>query len=447
MARRCSGHDLDFASREDVVKGKRKPRSPEQQWCDGVMDLATKLQGSPKQIAEALLATVFFRMAEARGLMDTAVPFEKRYALLAERGGDPSMLSALTPSFTEIPVDAEGTYHVELLGHLHGLLMSTEERRGRGSHYTPREMAAEIVMHTLDPLVLPADENEPPHRHGGRPDKPTAEEIARLRVCDSEMGGGVFLIEAIRYLGDALHKACEREGKNMSLRDCRTLVALRCVYGVDKDPTACWLAQCVVWLFLEDPTLSRYAFVHNLRYGDALVGLDDQQLCSFHWERGHAPIPEIVEYVTPRLHAAVDARMVFRSHRLTDEEAIKLGNELDKAMAGVQFLGNLCLAAFFTKDKPKAREVERKRILALVLQWLRSSEAPCAELVQIHEHLTEKLWPFHWQWEFPEALLWHGKPSPVQPHPEALVTAAPETEPKVVVVSKQHACEQLGLAL
>lgn len=420
----------------------KRSRPPEAKWCDDVVSLASRLRGDRKQVGEAVLASVFFRMAESRGLLKPSTSFEKGYEWLAACGGDPTMLPTLTPSFTEIPLDDEGKHHVELLGHLHGLLMAPEERRGRGSYYTPRGLAADIAAKTIEPLLHapgPAESKDPPEKWKLKP----AAGIAALKICDPAMGGGVFLVEVIRYLADKLHEALAREGKNLSVHDCRILVALRCIYGVDKDPTACWLAQSVVWLFLEEPTLSRYAFLHALRTGDALVGLDSEQLCAFHWDKGQPAIPEIVQHVTPRIHAAYELRKTFRTHRLTDDVALELNDEIDDALDDIRVIGNLCIGAFFDRDKPKARETERQQRLTRVLQWLRSGDELPDELDALQNAMTAKHVPFHWWTEFPEAFLWRDASLTPQPTEQPLVVSADARAVKAV----QGAHGQMGWAL
>jgi hypothetical protein len=74
-----------------------------------------------------------------------------------------------------------------------------------GAHYTPRWLAEQIVKRTLDPLLLAIEEQQ------GKP--PTSEQILSLKVCDPAMGAGVFLLAAVRYLGDRLVEAWAREGK------------------------------------------------------------------------------------------------------------------------------------------------------------------------------------------------------------------------------------------
>ena len=72
-------------------------------------------------------------------------------------------------------------------------LQPTDERRRSGSHYTPRSLTEPIVRTTLEP---------DPRRTSAT--SPRAEQILDLKVCDPAMGSGAFLVEACRYLGDAL---------------------------------------------------------------------------------------------------------------------------------------------------------------------------------------------------------------------------------------------------
>ena len=71
-------------------------------------------------------------------------------------------------------------------------LQPGEERRRSGSHYTPRALTEPIVKETLRPIF---------ERLG---EKPTAEDILNLKVCDLAMGSGAFLVEACRQIADKL---------------------------------------------------------------------------------------------------------------------------------------------------------------------------------------------------------------------------------------------------
>lgn len=142
-------------------------------------------------------------------------------------------------------------------------LQPGEERRRSGSHYTPRSLTKPIVETTLRPVLEALGE------------KPTAEQILSLKVCDLAMGSGAFLVETCRQLAEKVVEAWEREendtrlgisdhsasqrhpnqnatisnyGKEEPLLIARRLVAQRCLYGVDKNPFAVNLAKLSLWL-------------------------------------------------------------------------------------------------------------------------------------------------------------------------------------------------------
>jgi hypothetical protein len=78
-------------------------------------------------------------------------------------------------------------------------LQPGEERRRSGSHYTPRSLTKPIVETTLRPVLAALGE------------KPTAEQILSLKVCDLAMGSGAFLVETCRQLAEKVVEAWERE--------------------------------------------------------------------------------------------------------------------------------------------------------------------------------------------------------------------------------------------
>jgi hypothetical protein len=123
------------------------------------------------------------------------------------------------------------------------VLQPSEERRRSGSHYTPRELTEPIVRTTLDPLLT--------RLRGSDGKTPRPEAILDLRVCDPAMGSGAFLVEACRYLGDALVEAWHAHDVRPTIPAdedevvfARRLVAQRCLYGVDRNPVAVDLAKC-----------------------------------------------------------------------------------------------------------------------------------------------------------------------------------------------------------
>jgi hypothetical protein len=158
------------------------------------------------------------------------------------------------------------------------VLEPTDERRRTGSHYTPRSLTEPIVRTTLAPILKQLGE------------RPTPDQILSLKVCDTAMGSGAFLVETCRQLGDALVDAWHAHGYKIQIPldedevlHARRLIAQRCLYGVDKNPMAVDLAKLSLWL----ATLAKdhpFTFLdHALRSGDSLVGLTRRQIAAFHW--------------------------------------------------------------------------------------------------------------------------------------------------------------------
>lgn len=194
-------------------------------------------------------------------------------------------------------------------------------RKASGSYYTPHPFVRFLVQETLGPQVQersPAEDPQPG-------------EILKLKVLDPAMGSGHFLVEACRYLGDALYEACRlcderaleaeehaetaedaaREAllaRAAALRQrvedlpdpndelvaylpsrvpeglesghsqrkaeaiCRRLVAVHCLYGVDKNELAVELAKLSLWLESYAEGLPLTFLDHRLVCGDSLTG-------------------------------------------------------------------------------------------------------------------------------------------------------------------------------
>ncbi|BDU73134.1 Eco57I restriction-modification methylase domain-containing protein [Mesoterricola silvestris] len=194
-------------------------------------------------------------------------------------------------------------------------------RKATGSYYTPHPFVRFLVQETLGPQLLERSPKEDPQP--GR--------ILELKVIDPAMGSGHFLVEACRYLGEALYEACRLcdelavqaeeqtekvkdseqaallaraaelrkrveglpdpedelvaylpsrvpEGEDSGLSQkkaealCRRLVAVHCLYGVDKNPLAVELAKLSLWLESYAEGLPLTFMDHRLLCGDSLTG-------------------------------------------------------------------------------------------------------------------------------------------------------------------------------
>jgi len=203
-------------------------------------------------------------------------------------------------------------------------------RKATGSYYTPHPFVRFLVQETLGPQLAERSPKEDP--------QPCR--ILDLKVLDPAMGSGHFLVEACRYLGDALYESCrlcdelalqaeeqaekasgtdreqllaharelrkrvedlpdpedemiaylpsraaEGEETGLSQRKaealCRRLVAVHCLYGVDKNPLAVELAKLSLWLESYAEGLPLTFMNHRLVTGDSLTGPSFEQMLTY----------------------------------------------------------------------------------------------------------------------------------------------------------------------
>ncbi len=151
---------------------------------------------------------------------------------------------------------SDATVDPEMLGRAFESLMGSEARRRAGAFYTPHALTTRVTQRAVAALLDEA-------RAGM---EPTA-----VRVLDPACGSGSFLVVALETLAARL---------DLPRAAARREVLTRCIYGVDRDPTAVWLCQLRLWLSVvveqevDDPlrlpplpNLDR-----NVREGDALAG-------------------------------------------------------------------------------------------------------------------------------------------------------------------------------
>ena len=314
------------------------------------------------------------------------------------------------------------------------ILTASDERRGSGSHYTPRALTEPIVRRTLEPILRQGDasaEAAGTARVGAErgdgcdsgkpgPGYPRPEQILNLTICDPAMGSGAFLLETCRQLGDHLLRAWSAHDAVPAglatgpplVAAARRLVACRCLYGVDKNPLAVELARLSLWLLTRagEPPLAYLD--HSLRCGDALVGLTCQQILAFHWKPAGAP-PGLKERLQDRLDRAAEARI--RARELGSEKPDarrRLRAKAERALRPVRGIGDACVSAFFGCPRESGRQQQRRRLLAELLatsdpDGLGSKGGVLAAVAELR-HGTSPLPAFHWELEFPEVFASRG---------------------------------------
>ena len=308
-------------------------------------------------------------------------------------------IEGLLAAFDSI-IDKEATPDVVPKGAI--ILQPSEERRRSGSHYTPRELTEPIVRTTLQPIL--GRLRDEPNR------SPRAEQILELRVCDPAMGSGAFLVEVCRQLGDALVEAWHAHDAVPDIPPdenetvfARRLIAQRCLYGLDRNPTAVDLAKLSLWLVTLAKDHPLTFLDHAFRHGDALVGLSRRQIEAFHWKAGAPQFQEGIESVRIREHITeVDRlRRLIREadERVSDWELRNLWDKATFEAGEVAFLGDLALAAYFHRPNQKQREKLRRQFSGAVLANLAAEYRSWLEELR---HEEPPLAPFHWEIEFPE---------------------------------------------
>lgn len=143
------------------------------------------------------------------------------------------------------------------------LKRTSTERKATGSFYTPRSITEFLVRRTLQPLV----------------EGKSADDILALRVVDPAMGSGAFLVAACHYLADQCERALVNDGAwpdgevpQADRTQLRRTVAERCLYGVDRNPTAVQLARLSLWLTTLAWDRPLTFLDHHLAAGDSLIG-------------------------------------------------------------------------------------------------------------------------------------------------------------------------------
>jgi hypothetical protein len=243
----------------------------------------------------------------------TAGQLEKKLAPLgAEESSEARRrLNAVTkdPALTERLLPFVGVLRDDLRGLPtvipNGALYVTESslRKNTGTHYTPRFLAEEVVLHALEPLVYEPGPLQTADTGEWR--LKSADQILDLKVADIAMGSAAFLVAACRYLGDRLIEAWESEGRAdaMAYRAGRAVDAVtaadaeqdpvvvearrqiieHCLYGVDINPMAVEMAKLSLWLVSMDPGRPFTFLDDRLVAGDSLLGVTSlAQLESLH---------------------------------------------------------------------------------------------------------------------------------------------------------------------
>ncbi len=280
-------------------------------------------------------------------------------------------------------------------------------RKATGTFYTPHALTGYLVRRTLHPLVEGA----------------SAEEILRLRILDPAMGSGAFLVAACRYLATCYERALVADGQrhpaDVDERDramFRRVIAQRCLFGVDLNPTAVQLARLSLWLATLAADRPLTFLDHHLGVGDSLVGASPIDVLRYPGRRARCSPPgrypglfdaeelrSDLERVLPeRLRVALEPGDTLAAVK-DKERAIQRLAHPDGPLARWKDAANLwCACWFWEGEEGPSRGVYHDLVDSLVG---RRSALPVASARSLLEHAREIAQSrsfFHWEMEFPE---------------------------------------------
>ncbi|MBI4880870.1 MAG: hypothetical protein HY812_14615 [Planctomycetes bacterium] len=184
-------------------------------------------------------------------------------------------------------------------------------RKSTGSYFTKSFAVEHLLERSLEPAL---------GEHLGRLDQLGEEEAGErffdFRVADLAMGSGHFLVAAVDRIERALTGYLSRRrlpavaAELSSLRAAaletlgpladqveiedtqllRRLIARRCIYGVDLNPTALQLARLSIWIHTFVPGLPLSLLDHSLVRGNSLVGIGRLAEVKEKLEEGSLPL-------------------------------------------------------------------------------------------------------------------------------------------------------------
>jgi hypothetical protein len=314
------------------------------------------------------------------------------------------------------------------------------DRRETGTHYTPKSLTKRIVEETLTPLVYQGPAEGSPRDQWILK---APEAILDLRVCDSAMGSGAFLVQACRFLAERLVEAWAiAEGNGLAIdrlghqqdpgasyeplpREVEERVELasrlvveRCLYGVDLNPLAVELAKLSLWL----STLAKgrpFGFLdHNLKSGDALLGIERlEQLTRLSMAPLNSEqLPLIGRTIEGAVQFAIDRRIQLRAFPILDIRDVEAMAALDQeAQSALEISSCVADALIGSVYAAESATDLTARLSALAIEadhviqgssWSRNAlEAQARSDLVKYSIDGDCRRPFHWPLEFPEVFL------------------------------------------
>ena len=315
-----------------------------------------------------------------------------------------------------------------------GLVMAeSPERANTGTHYTPRSLAEEVVVHALEPLVYFPGPLESEDAKDWK--LKSSAEILSLKVADIASGSGAFLVAAARYLARRVIEARTLESLDLRDRADQERWALReviahCLYGADINGMAVEMCKLSLWLISMDAG-KPFSFVDDrVFHGNSLIGVTNKaQLQAQHiYPERRVARPTLLGFdISKDLESAARARRELASGPVDDADPMRSTSAkralLAKSMEATAKLRDIAngvvAVALIEGGKAGTKLDNRYNDLTDALRAAHPSDGSHADRRQLEEILRAGLtppvytggqrWqPLHWLVSAPDVMVDHG---------------------------------------
>ncbi len=334
--------------------------------------------------------------------------------------------SELSVAETDLAVDKSGAFRPCKKGeepavrrgkvYLHD---ASGTRKSTGSYFTKSFAVEHLLERSLEPALA---------EHLARLDAIGEEEAGErffdFRVADLAMGSGHFLVAAVDRIERALTGYLSRRrlptvaaelsqlrvaalealgplADQVEIEDTqllRRLIARRCIYGVDLNPTAVQLARLSIWIHTFVPGLPLSLLDHSLVRGNSLVGIGElKEVTDAIEDRSNPLFSADAKYLLA--DAAEPLRRLARIADATPADLVRARKAQEAAMAAVRPAGALCdlvTASRIAGEKLHLEFENREEFSRSIVDTLLHAAA---------RSQMEGLHPFHFPVAFPEVFL------------------------------------------
>ncbi|WP_329479272.1 SAM-dependent DNA methyltransferase [Kribbella sp. NBC_01484] len=344
--------------------------------------------------------------------------------------GDDGLVEELVGYYSLMRLDPRELPYVVPAGGL--LVVETRSRATSGTHYTPRSLAEEVVLHTLEPLVYSPGPLQTADTTRWK--LIPSSQILDLKVADIAVGSGAFLVAASRYLGERLLEAWDAEGitrddstteqrKRRGVEARREVIA-HCLYGADINQMAVEMCKLSLWLVSLDPDRP-FSFVDDKIFcGNSLLGITElRQLRGLHIDPPPARMsnPGFTVDVDLAIQRATEIRHQLASP-VTENDAMRstrakrqLMKQLGQHLGQLRKIGDAIIAGglLLGGKKGKALDEAYENLSYALMNANLGDPAMLEGLIDRGLRPTiqtdyDRWQPLHWVLEVPDVMIEHG---------------------------------------